>query len=186
MKTDCVIKMNKYLIQTERLGLRNWTEADITAMIAISADPQVMEYFPATATAEQTISFGKRMQEMYNLRKYCYFAVEELATQEMIGFIGLCYQDYEASFTPCVDIGWRLKPTVWGKGYATEGAKACLEYAEQTLGLKEVYSVAVQINTPSIKVMKKIGGMAYVETFVHPKLIDNERLRDCVLYRKVF
>ncbi|MFT4668114.1 MAG: RimJ/RimL family protein N-acetyltransferase [Polaribacter sp.] len=177
--------MNKSLIQTERLGLRNWTEADITAMIAISSDPLVMEYFPATATPEQTTSFSKRMQEMCDLRKYCYFAVEELATQEMIGFIGLCYQDYEARFTPCVDIGWRLKPSAWGKGYATEGAKACLDYARETLALTEIYSVAVKINTPSIKVMEKIG-MDYVETFVHPKLKDNERLRDCVLYRKVF
>lgn len=170
------------LLTTERLLLRNWTEEDITGMVTISANPQVMEYFPATATEQQTRDFCRRMQEMYVSRKYCYFAVEEILTGEMIGFIGLCYQEYEAAFTPCVDIGWRLKPSVWGKGYATEGAKACLEYASDHLKIEEVYSVAVTINKPSIKVMEKIG-MRYVETFVHPRLKDNDRLKDCVLYK---
>jgi len=177
--------MSKNLIETERLGLRNWTVEDIDAMVPISADLKVMAYFPAVATEEQTRNFGKRMQAMYDLRKHCYFAVEELATGEMIGFIGLCYQDYKASFTPCVDIGWRLKTSAWGKGYATEGAKACMEYARAVLKLKEVYAVASEINTSSIKVMEKIG-MTLVETFVHPRLVDDERLKNCVLYRKIF
>lgn len=177
-------KNSPFLIQTPRLGLRNWTEQDITDMVAISADPEVMTFFPSPASEQQTRKFLKLMQKMCEQKKYCYFAVEEISTGEMIGFIGLCYQIYEVDFTPCVDIGWRLKKTAWGKGYATEGAKACLDYAFKQIGLEEVYAVAAAVNNPSTHVMKKIG-MKYVKSFVHPRLADNERLKKCVLYRKV-
>lgn len=173
-----------FVIKTQRLGLRNWTEQDITAMVAISSDPAVMAFFPATATEGQTQRFLKHMQEMYNRKKYCYFAVEELTSGAMIGFIGLCYQIYESDFTPCVDIGWRLKKTAWGKGYATEGAKACLQYAFQGLKLPRVLAVAPEVNKPSIHVMKKIG-MRFVKTFEHPRLLDEKRLKNCVLYESI-
>ena len=71
--------------------------------------------------------------------------------------IGLSEQSYEAPFTPCVDIGWRLKPTFWHMGLATEGAKRCLKYGFQDIQLSKIFSVAPVINTPSIHVMKKIG-----------------------------
>jgi len=92
------------------------------------------------------------------------------------------YQDYEAHFTPCVDIGWRLKKSVWRRGYASEGAKACLDYAFNQLDLKTIYSVASKVNTPSIGVMQKIG-MQKDSEFQHPRLMDFERIRDCELYR---
>ena len=170
-----------YIIQTERLGLRNWKLSDLTAMAALNQDPQVMRYFPAMPDAAATQAYIKKMQAQFAKTQYCYFAAEILSTQEFIGFIGLMYQDYEAHFTPCVDIGWRLKQTAWGKGYATEGAKACLKYAFDTLQLATIYSVAPIVNTPSIGVMKKIG-MTLSTTFKHPKLEDFPTLETCVLY----
>lgn len=172
----------KPIITTERLVLRTWKETDFQLMTDISMDEEVMRYFPKKQGLEHTTRFCKRMNELFEKEKYCYFAVDVLATGEFIGFIGMCYQSYEAPHTPFVDIGWRLKKSAWGNGYATEGAKACLKYAFEELGLKGIYSVASVINTPSINVMEKIG-MKKLQNFMHPYLLEDERLKECVLYK---
>ncbi len=118
---------------------------------------------------------------MYDERQHCYFAVDRLEDDQFIGFIGLCYQTYESSFTPGVDIGWRLHKDCWGQGYATEGARANLEYAFNTLGLASVFATTVEQNLPSINVMKKIGMRKKLE-FVHPKLIGHPRFLNCLCY----
>jgi RimJ/RimL family protein N-acetyltransferase len=91
-------------------------------------------------------------------------------------------QNYPADFTPCVDIGWRLAKAQWGNGFASEGAKACLDYAKKTLKIEEIYSIAPKINLRSEKVMQKIG-MQKVKEFKHPLLSDYPHLEDCVLYK---
>ncbi len=121
------------------------------------------------------------MQSQYTERGFCYFAVEKLENQELIGFTGLSEQDFEAEFTPCIDIGWRLKEIEWNKGYATEAARACLHFAFHHLKIKKVYSMAPIVNERSERVMKKLG-MEKIGTFLHPKLQNNERLRSCILY----
>ena len=172
---------NDYLFQTERLGLRNWRIDDVPEMTEISADPMVMEFFPATKTPKETEDFVRRMQQDFEEKGYCYFAVDKLEDGQFIGFIGLCDQTYEAPFTPGVDIGWRIKPGEWGKGYATEGAFACLKYAFEELKLETIYSVAPEVNVKSQHIMKKIG-MRQTDTFDHPALLNNDRLRACALY----
>lgn len=170
-----------YVIQTPRLQLRNWKNSDLAAMTAINQSPEVMRFFPNRPDKIATEAFLQKMRNQFAKSGYCYFAAELKDTQEFIGFIGLMYQEYEAPFTPCVDIGWRLKPSAWGKGYATEGAKSCLDYAFTELALSEIYSVAPVINTPSISVMKKIG-MQQLSTFLHPALPDFPKLEECALY----
>lgn len=171
----------EYLFTSERLGFRNWIEEDIPAMHNVSSDPKVMQHFPGTLSLQETTDFVHRMQNHFEKYGYCYFAVDILQTKECIGFIGLCYQTYEAPFTPAVDIGWRLATKFQGMGYATEGAKACLAYAFDTLNIKEVYSVAVHPNTPSIHVMKKIG-MEFHSEFNHDALPDSSGLNPCIVY----
>ena len=173
--------LQPYLFTSDRLGFRNWRSTDLKTMSSINADKEVMQYFPSTQTAERTQQFINRMQEQYAERGYCYFAAEKLSNQELIGFIGLAYQSYEAPFTPCVDIGWRLAKNHWKLGYATEGARRCLQYAFQEVGLNQVYSVAPAINLPSIQVMKKIG-LQFEYEFEHPLLLNFDRIRNCVLY----
>jgi len=172
---------NNHLFTSPRLGFRNWKNSDIPKMAAISGDPEVMQYFSAPTTEEQTRQFILRMQTDFKERGYCYFAVDRLDTGEMIGFIGLMYQDYDVDFTPCVDIGWRLKKSAWRQGFASEGARACLDFAFTKLKLESVVAVATCVNIPSEGVMQKIG-MQKVKVFVHPRLIEDERLRDCILY----
>jgi RimJ/RimL family protein N-acetyltransferase len=171
-----------YLFQSQRLGFRDWQASDLKKMAAINADPDVMEFFPKVQTEEETQQFIERMQKQFQEKGFCYFAVDKLENQELIGFIGISQQTYEADFTPCIDIGWRIDKKEWNKGYATEGAKRCLEYAFQELGLKNIYAVAPKANQKSELIMKKIG-MEKVKEFEHPLLLEDERLRECVLYR---
>ncbi len=173
----------KYTISTPRLGIRNWQDSDIVPMAALNQDEKVMEFFPSTQSLDRTENFIRRMQAQFDKTGYCYYAVDRLDTGTFIGFIGMMYQDYESIFTPAVDIGWRLNRASWGNGFATEGAKACLTYGFETLGLKEIYSVASVINVKSERVMQKIG-MEQIDTFDHPKLLDFDHLKTCVLYRK--
>lgn len=171
-----------YLFTSERLGFRNWKESDIDTMAEINADPEVMEFFPEYFSKEDTVISIRRYQKHFEENECCYFAVEELSTKELIGFIGLMHQTYEAPFTPCVDIGWRLGKKHWGKGYATEGAKRCLKYGFNQLKFEEILSVAPKVNFRSTHVMEKIG-MNEAGTFHHPKLKEYPKLEECVWYK---
>lgn len=171
-----------YLFTSDRLGFRKWLERDISTMYEINSDPMVMRFFASCPTHNQTSDFVHRMMLHQQNKGFCYFAVETLADRNFIGFIGLMSQDYDAFFTPCVDIGWRLKRSEWNKGYATEGATRCLQYAFQELRLNQVFAVATHNNAPSIRVMKKLN-MQQSGSFDHPALESNSSLNPCEVYR---
>ncbi|MES2704015.1 MAG: GNAT family N-acetyltransferase [Bacteroidota bacterium] len=173
--------MHNYRFTSHRLGFRNWQHADLAPMAAMNADPAVMEFFPGTQTEEQTAEFIQRMQDQYAATGYCYYAVDTLIDNNFIGFIGLSDKTFDADFTPCVDIGWRLGTHAWHKGYATEGAHRCLEYGFNELGLAEIVAMAPQVNLRSIHIMHKLG-MSKRCDFAHPLLPSDARLRQCVLY----
>ncbi|MFT6725966.1 MAG: RimJ/RimL family protein N-acetyltransferase [Flavobacteriales bacterium] len=173
---------NKYIFQSERLGFRTWQDSDLADLWSINSDAEVMEFFPGITTSDDTWNFIQRMQLEYAKNGFCYYAVELLDTRDLIGFIGIARQDYEADFTPCVDIGWRLGRSFWGHGYASEAALACVSYAFDTLGILELVSVAPSINLASVRVMEKIG-MSKVKEFSHPLLKDNPELQNCVLFK---
>lgn len=170
-----------YLFTSARLGFRNWTDDDIGLMSAINNDPEVMKHFPATQSQEETKRFIYRMQDQLALKGFCYYAVDELGTDKLIGFAGLSEKDFESEFTPCIDIGWRFQAQAWNKGFATEAAQRCLQHGFQQLEMERIVSMAPQVNVKSIAVMKK-AGMKFERTFEHPLLLNDGRLRDCVLY----
>lgn len=170
-----------YLFTSQRLGFRNWRDDDLPELAAINIDPLAMEFFQDVMTLEQSESFLKRMQNEYEERGYCYFAVDVLETKELIGMIGMSHKTFEADFTPCIDIGWRLARDHWNKGYATEGAKRCLEYGLNDLKMDSILCIASQANVKSVGIMKKIG-LRDLGTFEHPALIDYPHLQPCVLY----
>ncbi len=172
----------KYIFTSARLGFRNWDFADIDKMHEINSDEKVMEFFPYIQTKEQTAEFVKRMKKQFEDKGFCYFAVDKLEDNEFIGFIGLSEQTYKADFTPCIDIGWRIKSSEWNKGFASEGAKKCLDYALNDLKLEKVYSIAPKINTKSEHIMIKIGLKKQYE-FEHTLLTNYETLKTCVLYK---
>lgn len=170
-----------YIFRSRRLGFRNWTKEDLTEFAKINADPEVMEHFPKPISKEETAEFIDRLKKHYQKNGFNYFAAEILDSGELIGFIGLAFQDYKSEFTPAVDIGWRLKKSAWGKGYATEGAKKCLEFAFQKLNLETVISTCIEKNSKSENVMKKVG-MEKIGEFKHPKLKDYPDYEKCFCY----
>ena len=170
-----------YLITTSRLGLRQWRDSDIPHYVRMNRDPDVMQFFPHLMTPEQSeASFGK-LKKHYDDHGITFFAVDLLETETFIGFIGLVNTRFESHFTPCVEIGWRLMKEYWGRGLATEGAVACLNYAFDILGLEEIFSFTPMTNLPSERVMQKIG-MKRVGTFRHPMIPDHP-LEEHLLYR---
>ncbi len=171
-----------YVIKTERLGLRNWQKSDIIPFTNMCADPKVMEQFPSTLSAPETKELITRLSNHFNEYGYTYFAIDLLENNEFIGFAGIKNQTWQSEYTPCVDIGWRLKQSAWGKGFATEAAQGCLKEAFSKFGIKEVLSFATNTNTPSENVMKKIG-MEYIGTVQHPAIIDDPRFEHCLVYR---
>ncbi len=156
---------------------------DLLEFSKINSDPEVMRYFPSILDGSETLAMIKKFQEHFEFHGYTYFATDLLDTCEFLGFIGLFYQNYTAPFNPATDIGWRLKRSAWGKGYATEGAKRCLDNAFEDLNLEKVVSVCPRKNRASENVMKKIG-MEKKGEFDHPKLLSSPELSRCLWYEK--
>jgi RimJ/RimL family protein N-acetyltransferase len=173
--------MSPYLFTTPRLGFRTWQGFDLDDFAAINSDPEVMRFFQKPLSREETQAMMDRMQRMFEEKGYCYFAVDFLDSKELIGTIGLGWKTFESDFTPCVDIGWRLGKKFWNKGLATEGALACLGFAQQKQ-IKEVVSMASIGNVASIQVMKKIG-MTFWKEFDHSELSNFPDIERCALYR---
>ncbi len=176
--------MKNYIFTSKRLGFRNWTFNDAETLFEINNDDDVMEFFPFKPSKQDTLDFIQRMQDMQKEKGFCYFAVDIIENNEFIGFIGLCEQTYLNELGNFVDIGWRLKKSIWNQGYATEGAKACIDFGFNQIGLEKIYSVAPEINVKSELIMKKIG-MQRIKTFEHSKLVDYKDLLSCVLYEKI-
>lgn len=181
-KADYLAGMQQEMFRSERLIFRTWSDQDVPAFAAINADRQVMRYFPAPLSVEETRAMITRLQEHQAEHGYCFWACEQRSDRQLIGMIGLSRPKMETAFTPCVEIGWRLHPSFWGKGLATEGAQACLDHGWNVLGLDEIVSFTAGINVPSIRVMERIG-MVADGTFVHPKIPADHRLQPHVLYR---
>lgn len=175
---------SNYIIQTPRLGLRPWSLDDLEAMSRFNANERVMEYFPSTKSVADTKSFIESQQRAQAVEGYCFFAAEELASQTLIGFIGILKFKFDVEFAPGVEIGWRLGHEHWGKGYATEGAKAVLKFAFEEKNIPEIWSFTTITNTRSENVMKKIG-MIRKGTFEHPMVNDGHPLKPHVLYHMI-
>jgi len=172
------------LIVTERLVLRDWRDADLDPFIAMNADPVVMEFFPQIYTEERTRRFVALIGERWTELGYSLWAAERKDTGRFIGYIGLWPATFAAHFTPAVEVGWRLSADQWGQGYATEGARAALDYGFSTVGLDEIVSFTSAINVRSWRVMERLGMRRDVAgDFDHPNLPEGHPLRPHLLYR---
>jgi len=171
-------------LRTDRLRLRRWLPTDLAPFAALNADARVMEYFPAALSREGSDTLASRIEAHFDEHDFGLWAVEIPVVTSFAGFIGLSVPRFQAHFTPCVEIGWRLAAEHWGLGYATEGARAVLEFCFEALGLGEVVSFTAPGNLRSRRVMEKIGMVHNpADDFDHPELPDGHRLRRHVLYR---
>src|SRR5512134_3566311 len=133
-------------LRTHRLYLRRWRATDRQLFAALNADPRVMEHFPAPLSREESDALAARIESHFEQHGFGLWAVEIVDIAPFGGFIGLAIPSFEAHFTPCVEIGWRLAAEYWGCGYATEGARAVLAFGCEQLHLAEIVSFTVPDN----------------------------------------
>lgn len=144
-------------LTTERLQLRRWRMSDRPAFAELNADPRVMEHFPAPLSRVDSDRLAERADAGFAAHGFGLWAVEVRGGPAFIGFVGLSVPGFEAPFTPCVEIGWRLAADHHGRGYATEAARAAVRFGFDVVGLSEIVSFTTVRNAPSRRVMEKIG-----------------------------
>ncbi|PJE97796.1 GNAT family N-acetyltransferase [Streptomyces carminius] len=144
-------------LHTERLLLRAWRDSDLEPWVALNADPEVGAYFPAPLTREGSREAMDRYRAAIEERGWGWWALEVRATGEFVGCAGVDPLDGRRPPHRGVQTGWRLARSAWGRGYATEAARAAVEFGFGELGLPEIVAVAVAGNHRSLAVMRRLG-----------------------------
>jgi len=170
-------------LKTERLLLRKWRDDDLTDFAALNADPEVMEFFADVLDTKESNELAKEIIKRINENGWGFWAVELLSDNSFIGFVGLNKPSYDVPVDLCIEIGWRLAKKYWGHGYATEAAKASLEFAFNELKLDKVYSFASVGNKRSCAVMERLNMVDTNTPFQHPMIPEGSPLREHVLYK---
>jgi RimJ/RimL family protein N-acetyltransferase len=168
---------------TERLRVRQWVEADREPFAKLSSDPRVMKFMPDLLDRGASDAIVDRLQALIAERGWGLWAVESKLDRQFIGFVGLHIPKVDLPCSPCVEIGWRLAFEYWGRGYATEAARAVLKVGFDRLLLPEIFSFTATINLKSSAVMERLGMERKTETFEHPSLPQGHSLREHYLYR---
>ncbi len=169
---------------TPRVLLREWLDADLEPFAELNADPRVAEFLGAPLDRAASDALIDRIVARWASDGHGLWAVERRDDGAFLGFVGLAAPSFEAAFTPCVEVGWRLAPAAWGHGYATEAARAALRFGFTDLGLAEIVSFTTVANVRSRAVMERLGMTRDpADDFDHPRLGEDDPLRPHVLYR---
>jgi RimJ/RimL family protein N-acetyltransferase len=171
-------------LETPRLHLRNWRDADLPAFAAMNADPEVMRYFPKPLSRKSSDALAAMIRSNMDKHGWGLWAVEIKTGRQFAGFVGLAAPSFKAPFMPAIEIGWRLAREHWGRGYATEAAQSVLTFAFGRLNLAELVSFTATDNRRSRAVMERLG-MTHnpADDFDHPMIAAGSPLRRHVLYR---
>ena len=171
-------------IESARLILRDWRDEDVDAWAAMNADPRVTEFLGGPYTRERSEWSAGEIRRRLTSDGYGWWAVEVRDGAPFAGVIALQRVPFEAAFTPAYEIGWRFACEQWGRGFATEGARAALRHAFDRLGWSEVVAFTTVRNLRSRRVMERLG-MTYdpSDDFENPKVEAGNPLRPHVLYR---
>jgi ribosomal-protein-alanine N-acetyltransferase len=149
--------MKPPVLHTKRLVLRRWTNEDRAVFAGINADPEVMRYRLRTLTRQESDDIIDDIEACFDQNGFGLWAVERTEDDRLIGFIGLEVASEDMPFRPLVHIGWHLAVDAWHHGYATEGAKAVLDFAFDEVGLPEVVAHTTARNKRSEAVMRRLG-----------------------------
>jgi RimJ/RimL family protein N-acetyltransferase len=169
-------------LTTERLTLRPWTPADREPFAELNADPEVMRYFPAPLDRAGSDAMVDRLEMRFDQQGFGLWALELRETGEFIGFTGLNPMPDGVPGAGGIEVGWRLRRSAWGHGYATEAGRAAVCVAFEDLGFDELWSMTAVLNTPSQAVMRRLG-MTLHAHFEHPLVPEGHRVRAHVVYR---
>jgi RimJ/RimL family protein N-acetyltransferase len=170
------------MIETPRLLLRPWRKSDLPLFAELNADPVAMRFLAGVLTREASDAYVARAERHLADHGFCKWAVEAPGVAPFIGAVGLGYIGFAAEFTPAVEVAWRLDRRYWGQGYATEAARAAMEDGFNRVGLTEIVAQTALSNTPSRRVMERLGMTQSVE-FDHPNQPATSPLRRHILYR---
>jgi RimJ/RimL family protein N-acetyltransferase len=170
-------------LETARLKLRSWRDADRAPFAALNADPAVMEYFPALQSREASDASIDLWQGQLESQGWSNWACELAESGEFIGFVGLTVPRRALPCSPCVEVGWRLARRFWGRGLASEAARAALGAGFERIGLAEIVSFTALANLRSRAVMERIGMQDAHADFEHPGVPVGHALRMHCLYR---
>ena len=163
--------------------LRQWRDDDLPAIVEMNSDPEVMRYLLAPLSQEESVAMLARLRAGITERGWGLWAVE--VDGELAGYTGLAAPSFTAPFTPCVEIGWRLRRRFWGRGLATAAARLAEHYAWEQLKLHELVSFTVPANERSRRVMERLGFTRDPGgDFLHPRVPEGHSLRPHLLYRK--
>lgn len=169
-------------LHTERLTLRPWKPSDLEPFARLNGDPDTLRFYPATLDRAQSDAIARRSQDLIEKNGWGPWAVELKETGVFIGMVGLNRPVADLPFQPCVELVWRLLPEYWGKGYATEAARSCMDFGFDTLGLEQIVAYTAQLNLPSQTVMQRLGMKEQAGTFDHPGVPVGHVLVPHVLY----
>lgn len=171
-------------ITTPRLILRAWLDDDRAPFAEMNADPRVMAFFPTILDRKASDAVMDTLKAHFAAYGFGLCALELRGAGEFVGFTGLKRISFDAPFAPEVEIGWRLMHPFWGRGLASEAARAAMEYGFKILRLPEIVAITPVRNLRSRRVMERIG-MTHdpQDDFAHPKLPAESDLQPCALYR---
>jgi RimJ/RimL family protein N-acetyltransferase len=151
-----------YILETSRLRLRPIIEADATVYYRFFSDPETMRFYPSTRSLKETEQFIRRQQERYALDGYGPWSMLLKSDDELIGYCGLIHQIVDS--VDEMEIGYLVSREYWRRGYATEAAIACRDYAFQKLKTKRLISLIDPFNSASIGVARKVGMLLEKQT----------------------
>lgn len=172
-------------LATDRLVLRRWHDADRAPFAAINADPEVMATLPAPLTRAESDAFVDRIEACFHQRGHGLWVLTRVddPADACLGYVGLWPADAGPALDGAVEVGWRLAAPAWGRGFATEAARAAVADGFERLGLDEIVSFTWEGNRRSRSVMEKLGMVRDPDgDFDHPRLAGH-RLEHHVLYR---
>jgi len=169
-------------LETSRLRLRQWQEKDLEPFAKLNSDEDVMEYFPSVLDYQQSKDAAHNYKTKIEKNGWGFWVTEKIDDGAFIGLVGLNRVD-DLPIGDCVEVGWRLAKEYWGYGFATEAARACLEFAFTNLDLSEIVAITTVNNLKSQAVMHRLGMGDSRENFEHPKVDAASGLREHVLYK---
>ncbi len=173
------------MIETARLIIRPWVEADRAPFAAMGADPEVMAHFPGLLSRADSDAMVDRIMAMMADQGFGMWAVARRDTGGFIGFCGLNRVNFPCPVENEVEIGWRLARTAWGQGFAREAAQACLDWGFAH-GLTRIVSFTVPGNHRSWGLMQRLGMTRRADLdFDHPRVADDSPLKPHIVYEAV-
>lgn len=156
-------------LETERVVLRRFTEQDVELLVELDSDPEVMHFITggqSTSRQEVETEILPAYLEYYErYAGYGFWAVIERPTGDFVGWFH--FRPENEDHPDQVELGYRLRRSAWGKGYATEGSRALIEKGFRELAVERVYATTMVVNVASRRVLEK-AGLRYVRTFHQP------------------